>query len=192
VTRGDLNWCIWICPSSDVLWSFVSFHWHTPRARIVVGIALFPLFVTILVARILNEEKVLARGLPDYVEYGQGPIPIDPRCLVKVAPGSVRKRRGSCHCGATLFTVAKRPDTVTRCTCSFCTKCGALWAYQDEEDDFVLITARDRVSTYQWGSYRVEHHHCAIYGCADAVHGPVHRSGTARRSNRCRESSRCK
>jgi len=53
--------------------------------------------------------------------------------------------KGSSHCGATQFTVTKRPETVTRCTCSFCTKRGALWAYQDNEDDFVLITARDRV-----------------------------------------------
>ena len=30
---------------------------------------LFPVFFTILVARILNEEKLLARGLPGYVEY---------------------------------------------------------------------------------------------------------------------------
>jgi protein-S-isoprenylcysteine O-methyltransferase Ste14 len=30
---------------------------------------LFPVFVPILVARILNEEKVLARDLPGYVEY---------------------------------------------------------------------------------------------------------------------------
>ena len=30
---------------------------------------LFDVFLTILVARILNEEKVVARGLPDYVEY---------------------------------------------------------------------------------------------------------------------------
>jgi hypothetical protein len=33
---------------------------------------------------------------------------------------------GSCHCGATKFTVAKRPDTVTRCICIFCTKRRAL------------------------------------------------------------------
>ena len=30
---------------------------------------LFPLFIPILVARILNEEKVLVRELPGYVEY---------------------------------------------------------------------------------------------------------------------------
>jgi hypothetical protein len=73
--------------------------------------------------------------------------------------------KGSCHCGATQFTVAARPETVTRCTCTFCTKRGALWAYQDNEDDFVLTTARDRVSTYQWGSYQIKHHHCSICGC---------------------------
>jgi hypothetical protein len=81
--------------------------------------------------------------------------------------------KGSCHCGATQFIVAKRPETVTRCTCSFCTKRGALWAYQDQEDDFVLTTARDRVSTYQWGSYQVEHHHCPICGCGTWSRSPL-------------------
>jgi hypothetical protein len=67
--------------------------------------------------------------------------------------------KGSCHCGAAQFTIANQPATVTRCTCSFCSKRGALWAYQDNEDNFVLTTARDRVSTYQWGSDQIEHHH---------------------------------
>jgi hypothetical protein len=81
--------------------------------------------------------------------------------------------KGSCHCGGTQFAVAKRPETVTRCTCSFCSKRGALWAYQDKEDDFALITARDRVSTYQWGSYQIEHHHCAICGCGTWSRSPL-------------------
>jgi hypothetical protein len=34
-----------------------------------------------------------------------------------------------------------------------------------QRKDFVLTTARDRVSTYQWGSYQIEHHHCSICGC---------------------------
>ena len=81
--------------------------------------------------------------------------------------------KGSCHCGATQFTVAKRPASVTRCSCSFCSKRGALWAYQEAEDDFTLTTARDRVSTYQWGSYRIEHHHCAICGCGTWSRAPL-------------------
>jgi hypothetical protein len=76
------------------------------------------------------------------------------------------------HCDATQLTVAKPPETVTRCTCSFCTKRGASWANQDNDDDFVLTTARDRVSTYQWGSYQIEHHHCTICGCGTWSRSP--------------------
>jgi protein-S-isoprenylcysteine O-methyltransferase Ste14 len=32
---------------------------------------LFPVLIPILVARILNEEKLLARDLPGYIEYMQ-------------------------------------------------------------------------------------------------------------------------
>src|ERR1700751_94978 len=78
----------------------------------------------------------------------------------------------SCHCGATQFTVPRHPETVTRCTCSFCTKRGVLWAYLDSEDDFVLMTARGRASTYQWGKYLIEHHHCAICGCGTGSRSP--------------------
>lgn len=72
--------------------------------------------------------------------------------------------KGSCHCGATQFEVSEAPTTVTKCTCSFCSKRGGLWAYYSPED-FKLLTARDRVSTYQWGTYTGQHHHCAICGC---------------------------
>jgi hypothetical protein len=81
--------------------------------------------------------------------------------------------KGSCHCGATQFTVAQRPDSVTRCTCSFCSKRGVLWAYYENESDFTLTTARDRVSTYQWGRYTIEHHHCAICGCGTWSRSPL-------------------
>lgn len=72
--------------------------------------------------------------------------------------------RGSCHCKATQFEVSEAPASVTRCTCSFCSKRGALHAYYTLAQ-FKLTTARDRVSTYQWRSFSVQHHHCAICGC---------------------------
>ena len=37
--------------------------------------------------------------------------------------------KGSCHCGATRFEIEAAPASVTACTCSFCAKTGALWAY---------------------------------------------------------------
>jgi len=72
--------------------------------------------------------------------------------------------KGSCHCKATQFEVSEAPPSVTRCTCSFCSKHGGLWAYY-KPAGFRLTTAPDRVSTYQWGSYTIKHHYCAICGC---------------------------
>ena len=79
--------------------------------------------------------------------------------------------KGSCHCGATRFEIAETPVNLARCTCSFCSKRGALWAYY-RPAQFALTTARDRVSTYQWRSYTVEHHHCAICGCGTYTESP--------------------
>ncbi|HMG50937.1 MAG TPA: GFA family protein [Inquilinus sp.] len=72
--------------------------------------------------------------------------------------------KGSCHCRATQFELPEAPTGLTRCTCSLCSKRGGLWAYYPA-DQFKLKTARDRVSTYQWGSYTIQHHYCAICGC---------------------------
>jgi len=79
--------------------------------------------------------------------------------------------RGSCHCGATQFEVSAAPENVTRCTCSFCSKRGGLWAYYTPAE-FKLITARDRVSTYQFHTYTGHHHHCAICGCGTYSESP--------------------
>ena len=54
--------------------------------------------------------------------------------------------KGSCRCGATQFTVAKQAATVTRCTCSFCSKRGALSAYQDQEEIRADHGARSRLN----------------------------------------------
>ena len=72
--------------------------------------------------------------------------------------------KGRCHCGATQFEVTEAPTEVTECNCSFCAKRGQKHAYYTPQQ-FRLTTARDRVSTYQWGHYVGQHHHCAICGC---------------------------
>jgi hypothetical protein len=86
--------------------------------------------------------------------------------------------KGSCHCGATQFEVTEAPTGLARCTCSFCSKRGALWAYYTPAQ-FKLLTARDRVSTYQWRSYTVQHHHCAICGCGTYSESPDFSTGKA-------------
>ena len=42
--------------------------------------------------------------------------------------------KGSCHCKATVFEVTLAPVSVTRCTCSICSKKGALWAYYSPDE----------------------------------------------------------
>jgi hypothetical protein len=84
--------------------------------------------------------------------------------------------KGSCHCGATQFEIAEAPASATRCTCSFCSKRGALHACYSP-DQFKLKTARDRVSTDQWRSYTAHHHHSAICGCPTYTETPDSSTG---------------
>lgn len=84
--------------------------------------------------------------------------------------------KGSCHCGATTFKVAAAPETVTQCTCSFCSKRGALWAYYTPDN--VELTSTGHRSTYQWGSKTIKHHFCAVCGCGTYTETPDWSSGT--------------
>jgi hypothetical protein len=78
---------------------------------------------------------------------------------------------GSCHCRNTRFEVSKAPADVTRCTCSFCSKSGALWAYYTPEQ-FQLTSPVENVATYRWGSKTVKHHFCANCGCRTFSESP--------------------
>jgi hypothetical protein len=79
--------------------------------------------------------------------------------------------QGSCHCGATRFEIDAAPAEVTRCTCSFCSKRGALWAYYPPER-FRLLTPLEDVATYLWNSRTVKHHFCAQCGCGTYSESP--------------------
>jgi len=72
---------------------------------------------------------------------------------------------GSCHCGKTKFELAAQPDALTSCTCSYCAKSGALWAYCGP-DDFKLLTPESDRALYQWGTQTIEHYFCDSCGVA--------------------------
>src|SRR4029450_3170000 len=79
---------------------------------------------------------------------------------------------GSCHCGKTAFRIdGDLPETLTRCTCSFCAKRGALYAYYPPEQ-FHLVTPRENLATYKWNTKLVAHHFCAACGCATFSDSP--------------------
>ena len=99
--------------------------------------------------------------------------------------------KGSCHCKATTFEVNRAPENVTQCTCSFCSKRGALWAYYTPAQ-FRLTSPPENVATYLWGSRTVKHHFCAGCGCGHEAGGhelecEFHRKGSpAERFSRAR------
>jgi hypothetical protein len=84
--------------------------------------------------------------------------------------------KGSCHCGDTQFELSEAPATVTRCTCSLCSKRGALWAYYTSAQ-FRLIQPATKAATYLWGSRTVKHHFCAGCGCGTYSELPDRSSG---------------
>ena len=70
---------------------------------------------------------------------------------------------GSCHCGANKFSVEIEPAGLTQCTCSICSKSGALWAYYKPEQ--VTFEKAKSHATYRWQSMTVEHNFCPACGC---------------------------
>jgi hypothetical protein len=79
---------------------------------------------------------------------------------------------GSCHCGKVAFEIdGDLPDTLTRCTCSFCAKRGALVAYF-RPDQLRDIGVDGLGSIYRWNTKLVAHHFCATCGCATYSDSP--------------------
>lgn len=85
---------------------------------------------------------------------------------------------GSCHCKATTFEVTEAPRTVTCCTCSICSKRGALWAYYRPEQ-FKLTSPPEKVAVYQWQTKTVKHGFCATCGCGTFTLSPDWSTGEA-------------
>ena len=80
---------------------------------------------------------------------------------------------GSCHCGKTAFVVdIEIPAQVTRCTCSFCAKRGALWAYCEPGQFHPTAQAIDD-AVYRWQTKQVAHHFCAHCGCTTFSDSPA-------------------
>ena len=69
-----------------------------------------------------------------------------------------------CHCGRSVLQVAgELPEKLTRCTCSFCSKRGHLYAYFKPEQ-FTVVTA-DSDAVYRWNTRQVANHFCSACGC---------------------------
>lgn len=83
--------------------------------------------------------------------------------------------QASCHCGVIRFE-APEPKEITACTCSYCERVGALWAYCRPEELKILDNGAGDTE-YRFNTRMIEHHHCAICGCATHGFSPDFRSG---------------
>lgn len=71
--------------------------------------------------------------------------------------------KGTCHCGATGWTLDTLPTSVTACNCTICRRYGALWAYGYLGDD---IHTTGRTNAYRRrDSGDLLFHFCAACGC---------------------------
>ena len=80
---------------------------------------------------------------------------------------------GSCHCGQITFQInGKIPVTLTRCTCTFCSKRGVLHAYY-EPSQFHLTSDSACDAVYRWQTKLVAHHFCSACGCGTFSDSPA-------------------
>jgi len=69
-----------------------------------------------------------------------------------------------CHCGRTAIEIdGELPEKLTRCTCSFCSKRGHLYAYY--APDQLTVMQADSDAVYRWNSKKVANHFCSACGC---------------------------
>ena len=61
---------------------------------------------------------------------------------------------------------------MTRCTCSFCSKCGVLWAY-DAPAQFQLTPPAADDAIYRWNTKLAAHHFCPVCGCGTFTDSPA-------------------
>ena len=70
----------------------------------------------------------------------------------------------SCHCGAVVVEIDRKPRKLTQCNCSLCRRYGALWAYSQRKSRRVLADD-GRLAMYSWRNNRFEFYRCATCGC---------------------------
>ena len=75
---------------------------------------------------------------------------------------------GSCHCGNIRFSLAWEPDPESiparACSCTFCTRHGAVWTSKPDGQLTVTIADPAQVSRYAFGTRTAEFHVCTACG----------------------------
>lgn len=70
---------------------------------------------------------------------------------------------GGCHCGRVRFVVYGDLATAAVCNCSICTRKGFVH-FIVPPADFELLSGREALATYQFGTRIAQHHFCRTCG----------------------------
>jgi hypothetical protein len=99
------------------------------------------------------------------------PNPVTDRCDAAISPAQEKAMtiKGKCYCGATEFELDAAPESVTACTCSYCSKTGALWAYFTPEQ--VRFTRLEHDALFAPRANR--HHFCSVCGMTTHTESPT-------------------
>jgi hypothetical protein len=72
-------------------------------------------------------------------------------------------REGGCHCGRVRFRARIDLDRISECNCTICTKKGILHL-SVAPDDFELLTGKNALTAYTFGSGVAQHTFCSHCG----------------------------
>ena len=70
---------------------------------------------------------------------------------------------GSCSCSKVTFEVKTKLARISKCNCSICTKKGIIHHVVDQ-NQFNLMSGKDNLSLYQFGTMRAKHYFCKYCG----------------------------
>lgn len=71
--------------------------------------------------------------------------------------------QGSCHCGAVRFEVRGPIVRAMSCTCSICSKVGAVWHGTDDAG-LTISSGEEALTLYQFGTMTAKHYFCRSCG----------------------------
>ena len=94
--------------------------------------------------------------------------------------------KGSCHCGRIAFEVDGDIESVMECNCSICSRRGYLLWFVPREK-LRLSTPEKDLATYTFKSRKIQHHFCAVCGCAPFGEGATDKGKQAAVNARCLE-----
>jgi len=80
-------------------------------------------------------------------------------------PSEDVEHRGACHCGAVTFVVKGPISRAMRCTCSICSRIGAIW-HGTADAGVVIVSGEGELSEYRFGTMTAKHYfcrHCGIH-----------------------------